>query len=48
LRYYAVILRGIFLKASGLDVLWPQALILLGFGLSVLALASMRFRKSLD
>ena len=48
LRYYAVILRGIFLKSSGLDVLWPQALILLGFGLSVLMLASTRFRKSLD
>ena len=31
-RYYAVILRGIFLKGSGLDVLWPQALALLAIG----------------
>src|SRR5207249_3601008 len=28
LRYYAVILRGIFLKGSGLGVLWPEALAL--------------------
>ncbi len=48
LRYYAVILRGIFLKGAGLDVLWPQALALLAFGVSVIALASLRFRKDLD
>jgi ABC-2 type transport system permease protein len=48
LRYYAVILRGIFLKGSDLGVLWPQAVVLLGFGVIVLMAASMRFRKSLD
>ncbi len=48
LRYYNVILRGIFLKASGLDVLWPQAVILLVFGLSILAFAAGRFKKSMD
>lgn len=48
LRYYAVILRGVFLKGSDLTVLWPQALILLGFGTTVLLAASTRFRKSLD
>ena len=48
LRYYAVILRGVFLKASDFSVLWPQALILLAFGLGVLTLASSRFRKTLD
>jgi ABC-2 type transport system permease protein len=47
-RYYANILRGIFLKGAGLDVLWPDALALLIIGTTVLSLASLRFRKSLD
>ena len=47
-RYYANILRGIFLKGSGISVLWPEALSLLGIGLTVLTLASLRFRKSLE
>jgi ABC-2 type transport system permease protein len=47
-RYYAIILRGVFLKGSGLDALWPEALALLLIGLTVLALAALRFRKSLD
>jgi ABC-2 type transport system permease protein len=48
LRYYAIILRGIFLKGSGIDVLWPEALTLAGFGLGIVTLASLRFRKRLD
>lgn len=47
-RYYANVIRGVFLKGSGLSVLWPDALVLLGFGVAVLALASRRFRKNLD
>jgi ABC-2 type transport system permease protein len=48
LRYYNNVVRGIFLKGSGLDVLWPEGLILTGIGVVVLGLASFRFRKSLD
>ena len=48
LKYYLIILRGIFLKGSGLAELWPQALVLLGWGLGILALAAARFRKRLD
>jgi ABC-2 type transport system permease protein len=48
LRYYNNVVRGIFLKGSGLNVLWPEGLILAGFGVVVLAMASLRFRKSLD
>jgi ABC-2 type transport system permease protein len=40
--------RGIFLEGSGLSVLWPEGAILAGFGVAVLAMASLRFRKSLD
>ena len=47
LRYFLVILRGIFLKGVGLDVLWPDALALLTWGLVVLALSTFRLRKRL-
>jgi ABC-2 type transport system permease protein len=45
LRYFLVIVRGIFLKGIGLDLLWPQAAALAAWGLVVLALAVMRSRK---
>jgi drug efflux transport system permease protein len=48
LRYYCNIIRGIFLKGSGIAVLWPEALALFGFGTVVLVLASARFHKGLD
>ncbi len=47
LRYYFVIIRGIFLKGSGLSELWDEALALLLFGLAILALSALRFRKRL-
>ena len=47
-RYYADVLRGIFLRGSGLSVLWPEAVTLLAMGLFILLLAALRFRKSLD
>jgi ABC-2 type transport system permease protein len=45
LRYFLVIVRGIFLKGVGFDVLWPQYAALLAWGLAVLALAAMRSSK---
>jgi ABC-2 type transport system permease protein len=45
LRYFLVIVRGIFLKGVGLEVLWPQAAALAGWGGGVLALAVLRSRK---
>ena len=45
LRYYLVIVRGIFLKGVGLEVLWPQALALLAWGLAILGLATLRSSK---
>jgi ABC-2 type transport system permease protein len=47
-RYYTVVLRGIFLKGSGIDVLWPEGLALLAIGSVVIVLAALRFRKRLD
>jgi len=48
LRYFIVIVRGIFLKGSGPEVWWPQALALAGFGVAILALSALRFSKRLD
>jgi len=47
LRYFLVIVRGIFLKGIGLEVLWPQALALFTWGAVVLALATLRSSKRL-
>jgi len=47
LRYYIVILRGIFLKGIGLNILWPQILALLVMGIAILTISSLRFNKSL-
>jgi ABC-2 type transport system permease protein len=45
LRYFLVIVRGIFLKGIGLDLLWPQAAALAAWGGVVLTLAVARSRK---
>jgi ABC-2 type transport system permease protein len=47
LRYFLVILRGIFLKGVGLEILWPEALALLGWGVGILVLATLRSSKRL-
>ena len=48
LTYFLIIIRGIFLKGVGLEVLWPQFLELLILGLIVFSGAVGRFRKKLD
>ena len=47
LRYFLVIIRGIFLKGVGPRLLWPQMAALAVMGLTTLWLASRRFRKTL-
>lgn len=47
LRYFLVIVRGIFLKGVGPGVLWPQMAALAAMGALTLLLASRRFRKTL-
>jgi ABC-2 type transport system permease protein len=47
LRYYMVILRGIFLKGVGIPILWPNMVILLVMGIAVLTISSLRFRKTI-
>jgi ABC-2 type transport system permease protein len=47
LRYFLVIVRAIFLKGVGMDILWPQMLALAVMGVLMLSLASKRFHKTL-
>ena len=47
LRYFLVIIRGIFLKGVGLSILWPNLLALAVMGFLVLWMASKRFRKTM-
>jgi ABC-2 type transport system permease protein len=47
MRYYMVIVRGMFLKGLGWVELWPQVLALAGFGFALFGLAIWRFRKKL-
>jgi ABC-2 type transport system permease protein len=47
LRYFLVIIRGIFLKGNGIAILWPPMAALLLLGLGVFTLSSFRFRKRL-
>ena len=47
MRYFLVIIRGIFLKGVGSRILWPQMAALAGMGLLTLWLSSKRFRKTL-
>jgi len=48
MRYYLVVVRSIILKGVGLDMLWPQAVMLLTMGLAILVASALRFRKKLD
>jgi ABC-2 type transport system permease protein len=47
LRYFLVIIRGIFLKGVGLEILWIHMVALAGMGLITLLLASNKFKKTL-
>jgi ABC-2 type transport system permease protein len=47
-RYFMEIVRGIFLRGTGVAVLWPQMLALAILGTGVLVISAARFHKSLD
>ena len=46
IRHYLVVVRGVFLKGAGFDVLWPQILVLAVMGFTVLPIAAKRLRKT--
>ncbi len=47
LRYYITVVRGIFLKGVGWAELWDEALITLLYGVAILSLATVFFRKQI-
>ncbi len=48
LRYFLVVIRGVYLKGVGLDVLWTQMVAMAGMALLMLTISILRFRKALD
>ncbi len=48
LRHVMVLLRAVYLKGVGFDVLWPQIAALVGFAVLLLGVSVLRFHKSLD
>ncbi|MFS8116229.1 ABC transporter permease [Rhizobium jaguaris] len=48
LRYFLVVIRGVFLKGVGVSVLWPQLGALTAFAVIMLSISVLRFKKSLD
>jgi ABC-2 type transport system permease protein len=47
LRYFMVVVRSIFLKGVGIDVLWLQLIPLAIMGVLIIAFSALRFRKSM-
>jgi ABC-2 type transport system permease protein len=47
-RYFITILKGIFMKGSGLNLLWEPTMLLIGYGLLVFIIANKRFHKRID
>jgi len=44
-RYYIIILRGLFLKGNGIEVMWDEAMFLFIFAFSMFLLAITKFKK---
>ena len=48
MRYFLVIIRGIFLKGIGMETLWHQLVALAIIGTTLLVTSSLRFRKRME
>jgi ABC-2 type transport system permease protein len=48
LRYFLIVLRGVYLKGIGLAILWPQIAAMGGIAALMLTISVFRFRKVLD
>ncbi len=47
-RYFMEVVRGLFLKGVGVEVLWPQMLAMAVFGAGIVTISALRFHKRLD
>jgi len=48
MRYVMVVLRSVYLKGVGLDILWPQIAAMAGSAVLLLGISVLRFHKSLE
>jgi len=48
IRYFLVIIRGIFLKGVGIKYLWPEIIPLTLLGVTIFTVGVMRFRKKIS
>lgn len=48
LRHVLVILRGVYLKGVGFEILWPEMAVMAAFAVLLLTVSVLRFRKSLE
>jgi ABC-2 type transport system permease protein len=48
MRYIMVVLRSVYLKGAGFDILWPQIAAMAGSAVLLLAVSVLRFHKSLE
>ena len=48
LRYFMIVLRSVYLKGVGFEVLWPQIAAMGVFALVLLSISILRFHKSLE
>jgi ABC-2 type transport system permease protein len=48
LRYFITIVRGVFLKGIGWDILWPQVIPMFAMAIFYLGLAALLFKKRAD
>jgi ABC-2 type transport system permease protein len=48
LRYFLVVIRGVFLRGSGVVDLWPQLLAMTVLGAVMMGLSALRFKKRIE
>ncbi len=48
LRYFLVVLRGVYLKGVGMSILWPEMAAMAAIAASLITLSVLRFHKALD
>lgn len=48
LTYFLKLMRGILLRGSGLEALWREAAVLVGFSVGLIGISVARFRKTIE
>ncbi len=48
MRYFMDVVRGVYQKGSGWEILWPQLLAMAIYGVAILTASALRFNKRLD